>query len=73
MRKIEEINNPSSCLNKAINTEMVFVLLARDLAAPYAIEKWIEKRIQLGLNKLDDSQIEEAMRTIKEMERVQGK
>lgn len=71
MRKIEEINNPSSCLNKARDTEILFVLLERDLATPYAIEKWIEKRIELGLNKPDDAQIQNALQCAKAIEEMQ--
>jgi len=47
MRKIEEIRDPRSCLNRAENSEMLFVLLGRDPAAPAAIRAWINMRVQM--------------------------
>lgn len=67
MKKIDEIKNPSSCFNKALDSELVFVLLERDEAAPIAIQAWIEARIRLGKNSRDDSQIREAESILKEM------
>lgn len=61
MRKHEEINNPVSCFNKAKPNEMLFVLLGRDVAAAYAIRRWVEYRIAKGKNKFDDPQIVEAL------------
>jgi len=69
MRKSEELSNPNSCMSKARDTEMVFVLLARDPAAPVAIEAWARARVDLGKNKADDPQIKEAMKCIEIMER----
>jgi hypothetical protein len=60
MIKIEEISNPSSCLNKARDNERLFVLIGRDPAAPVAIQAWIDERIRLGKNKPKDDQILEA-------------
>lgn len=60
MIKIEELNNPNSCINKAKNDEMVFVLLGRDIAAPAAIQEWINQRIFSGKNSSQDEQIKEA-------------
>lgn len=57
MRKLEELTNPDSCLNRARYSEMLFVLLGRDPAAPAAIRAWIEERIRLGKNRPDDAQI----------------
>ena len=61
MIKRDEVSNPNSCLNRAKDDEMVFVLLARDEAAAYAIGQWAKKRIELGKNTPDDAQIVEAM------------
>ena len=61
MRKNEELTNPESCLNKAKPGEKIFVLLGRDVAAPAAIQAWINERIRLGKNQPSDSQIQEAM------------
>ena len=62
MRKREELANEDSCLNRAADNEMLFVLLARDVAAPTAIRAWCTERIRLGKNQWDDAQIAEALR-----------
>lgn len=69
MRKGDEMNRPGSCLNKAGVREMIFVLLARDAAAPVAIRAWCDERVRLGKNKPDDPQITEAMECAGVMER----
>lgn len=61
MRKRDELTDPQSCMNRANDEEMTFVLLARDAAAPAAIRAWVEERIRLGKNQRGDSQIIEAM------------
>ncbi|TQV85223.1 hypothetical protein FKG94_03265 [Exilibacterium tricleocarpae] len=61
MIKIDEVNNPASCLNKANDDELLFVLLERDKAAADTVRYWCQRRIELGLNKPDDKQIIEAM------------
>jgi hypothetical protein len=58
--KSEELTNPISCMSRAQPNEMIFVLLARDVAAPFTIRAWIKERIRLGKNTPDDSQIREA-------------
>ena len=60
MLKTHEIRDPKSCLNKAKDSEMLFVLIGRDVAAPAAIRAWIQERIRLGKNVSDDPQIREA-------------
>lgn len=67
MRKSDELSNPKSCINKAGNHEMVFVLLSRDTAAPFAIAAWIESRLTLGLNEPNDPQITEARDVLRNM------
>jgi len=37
MLKIDEINDPTSCLSKAGLDERIFVLIGRDVAAPETI------------------------------------
>lgn len=69
MIKLDELGNPTSCLNKAHDNEMMFVLLARDAAAPAAIRQWIKERIVLGLNKVGDEQLRNAELTAQVMER----
>jgi hypothetical protein len=66
--KREELTNPASCMSRARDDEMVFVLLARDAAAPYAIRSWVQERIRLGKNQPGDPQIEEALSCAARME-----
>jgi hypothetical protein len=61
MLKSDERTNPQSCWNKAMSTERLFVLLARDAAAPFAIREWCTRRVEFGLNHPSDEQIREAM------------
>jgi hypothetical protein len=61
MLKHEEMSIPNSCWNKAKENERLFVMLARDAAAPETIRFWVEERQKLGLNKASDVQIMEAM------------
>lgn len=60
MIKRDEIEDPSSCFNKARSEERLFVLLARDPAAPVAIRAWIAERIRLGKNAPGDEHIRDA-------------
>jgi hypothetical protein len=60
MLKCDEIADPNSCLNKAKDDERIFVLLARDPAAPAAIRAWIGERLRTGKNQLNDPKILEA-------------
>lgn len=60
MIKFDERNNEISYWNKADDRERIFVLLARDKAAPTAIRAWIGERLRLGLNLPTDAQIQEA-------------
>lgn len=73
MRKKDELSNPQSCLNRAGDNEMVFVLLARDAAAPTTIRKWVEERLRLGENHQDDDQIEDALACAVTMEKQRAK
>jgi len=61
MIKSEELTNPKSCMNRALDYEMTFVLLGRDPAAPVAIRAWVAERIRLGKNDAYDAQIIEAL------------
>ncbi len=69
MRKLDELIDQSSCLNKAKMGELLFVLLERDVAAPATIRFWAEKRIRLGKNQPSDAQITEALELADKMER----
>jgi len=61
MLKRDEISDPNSCLNRARDDEQTFVLLGRDAAAPAAIRAWVNERLRLGKNMLEDAQIQEAL------------
>lgn len=68
MIKRDEIEYAESCLNKARDSERLFVLLARDAAAPVAIRAWVAERLRLDKNKADDPQIVEALECARLME-----
>lgn len=70
MRKWEELADAKSCFNKADVNEMLFVLLARDAAAPATIRFWAKERARLGKNLYGDSQIEAALVCAAEMEKA---
>lgn len=55
-------------MSRAKDDEMTFVLLGRDAAAPVAIRAWVDERIRLGKNTVDDTQIVEALRCAQQME-----
>ena len=69
MRKKQELTDPRSCMSKARDDEMTFVLLGRDVAAPVAIMAWVEERLRLGKNAASDPQIQEAMECAAQMKR----
>jgi hypothetical protein len=63
MRKRDELHDPNSCINRALDDELTFVLLARDPSAPVAIQAWVDSRLNHGKNKPSDPQIVDALRT----------
>lgn len=69
MRKRDELADPNSCLNRAKDDEMIFVLIGRDVAAPRAIRAWVSERIRLGKNSEHDAQVQEALDCANSMER----
>ena len=73
MIKRDEIEHTESCFNKAYDGERLFVLLARDPAAPVAIRAWVAERIRLGKNEPGDAQLLEAIEcaSLMEMERLE--
>jgi hypothetical protein len=68
MLKRDEINDQHSCLNNALEGERLFVMLARDPAAPVAIRAWVNERLRLGKNAPSDAQIMEALDCARRME-----
>ena len=73
MRKTQELQNPNSCMNRAESEELTFVLLGRDIAAPYAIRTWVNARIVLGKNQATDQQIVDALNIAQQMEQERKK
>jgi hypothetical protein len=73
MFKVNELKQPSSCLNKAKDDEMIFVLRGHDPAAPMVIRAWCEARILIGKNQRDDGQIFEALQCAEIMEQTRDK
>lgn len=57
MEKHQEFSDPDSCLNRALDTEMVFTLLGRDESASNAIRYWAFDRVRRGKNIMSDRQI----------------
>lgn len=68
MEKREELDCADSCLNKARDNELIFVLLERDLAAATTVKFWIHERIRLGKNTTEDEKIKEAMNWVLEVQ-----
>lgn len=68
--KSDELVNPNGCLNKALDSERIFVMLARDAAAPFAIRAWVGERIRLGKDRTDEdiATLAEALVSAKQME-----
>lgn len=71
MIKTEELSNPKSCMSRAKDQEMTFVLLARDICAPDVIRFWCDSRIRAGKNQFRDDQIQEALHCAYYMEQQQ--
>jgi len=72
MIKTEELSTLESCLNRAGDGEMLFVLRAKDPCAPHAIREWVKARVEQGLNALDDPKIKEALRCASTMDEQRG-
>lgn len=68
MKRIDEVSDFNSCLNKASDHEMLFVLRAHDIVAPEIVRAWINARIAAGKNRMEDPQIQEALNIAKVME-----
>jgi hypothetical protein len=72
--KVEELRDSSSCMNRAKPMEMTFVLLARDITAPWVVRLWCILRVLLLKNKPRDAQVREAWKaaSIMAQQRRQG-
>jgi len=69
VRKRLELTDPASCLSKAADDEIVFVLRGHDQCAPDTIREWVRLRTAAGKNRYDDAQINEALDCAEQMER----
>lgn len=65
MRKCEELSDPNSCMSRARDDEMTFVMLERDIASAGTVLDWRERRIRFGKNKRSDPQMIEALEWVK--------
>lgn len=65
MKKLDEINTSTSCLNKAADDEPLFVLRAKDLLAPIVVAYWAELASRSGLH--EDEKTLEAIRLARDM------
>lgn len=70
MLKRQELTDPKSCMSRAADDEMTFVLLGRDAAAAATVRFWVERRVELGKNLPTDAQIVEALHSADVMERT---
>lgn len=67
MIKANEVSNPNSCLNKAHEKELIFVIREADAAAADTIAFWIKRRMELGLNDEGDDKLYEAKKWIEQV------
>lgn len=73
MNARKELETPTSCFNRAIESdELVFVLMQRDTAAPATIRFWAECRIATNKNGPRDTQIVEALDLADAMEHARA-
>jgi hypothetical protein len=72
MEKLREMADPASCLNKAGDHELLFVLLERDPSCLAAVEAWINDRIARGLNTSTDDKITSARQWMSEVIQRRG-
>jgi hypothetical protein len=50
MTKKEELENPNSCFNKALDDEPIFVIRAKDPIGAFIVQQWIDRAIKRGLH-----------------------
>jgi hypothetical protein len=69
MRRLEETLAKDSCLNRALDEELVFVLLGRDASAASAIRYWASHRVATAKNQRTDPEIVEAFKLADQMDK----
>lgn len=70
MIKRRELTDPNSCLNKAADDELLFVLIGRDEDMADTVRYWTRRRIRRGKNRADDAQIIEALQLADTLDRM---
>lgn len=70
MIKSRELTDPESCMSRALPNEMTFVLLGRDVCAPWVLRFWVLLRVLFRKNKWADPQIQEALACARQMRDV---
>lgn len=66
MRKIQEIENPESCLNRAEDDEPLFVIRAKDKVSASVVRSWAEWASLSGAH--EPEKIQEARAIAEDME-----
>jgi len=67
----DELKNPQSCLNKAADDEMIFVLRGKDITSPRTILDWIKTNITYS--NLPDEKLREAFECALAMRKIPDK
>ena len=67
MTRMDELTDPTSCINKAENDEPVFVLRAKDPLAAATVDHWANLATGTGVH--EDWKIKDARELAKEMRR----
>ena len=70
MQKRKELSDPNSCLNKAKDDELIFVLVEHDVTSPDTVRDWVARRLDKGKNKITDPQIIEALAWADKVEEI---
>lgn len=72
MLKRDELANPDSCLNRAADDEMIFVLRSHDVTFSETVRGWVLARMRRGKNEHDDPQLVEAREAARAVEVTRG-
>lgn len=70
MIKTRELTDPTSCMSRALPNEMTFVLLGRDVCAPWTLRCWVLLRLLFRKNRWRDPQIQDALACARQMRDV---
>lgn len=69
MEKLKEINFDDSCLSKAKDNEMLFVLRGQDMTSPQVVLEWIK----VNFNHLPEDKLKEAFNCALKMKETKGR